>query len=613
MTVITASPKNFAKLLELQETANQNLSTIKSLLELSQNVQIANLVETKRIDDDGDRLEKIEKDALTLEQENLKVQKEQLELLKEAEADRKQAQEAIQKVMDGMSAFKTPLERIKDAMKNFGSKFSGENIKDKFLKSTNILGINDKKIEKQRFIKEQRALGVEGTKEDLSRKFEGAYAARKESSKVEEKIQKIRDATGGKFSDEELAKSSAGTAELFAKKGALADEYKQFDKGAQIKAGDKASMVSPAAAAVSNSPTQEFASAGEQQESAQENARLMGDQTSLLQKIEENTRVGDSAGGAKPAEESGGGGLLGGLGKGLKSLGTGIGKGLGAILSGIGRGLMGLATGLIALTPAIPVIGVLTLAAIGLGAALRLAAPAIEAFAPVLMKIAEVVGTVFVAAIEAIPGVIKAVGDVVLGIITGISDAITGIIESVIGSIERLANIDGGNLLAVGGGLVAIAGGLAAFGAGTAVAGVGNLVGGLLGAITPGGGPVEQIIKLGESGPNIEKAGVGVEKLAGGLTAFSSIDTEKIKAIAALPTEKIAAMGAAMGSANQVSNASKQNADADATKQGSGGGNTAVVNAPVTTNNNTSQIIKSPVRNQDSSMSRYLGSRYSRA
>jgi hypothetical protein len=599
MTVITASPKNFAKLLELQETANQNLSTIKSLLELSQNVQLANLVETKRIDDDGDRLEKIEKDALALEEENLKVQKEQLELLKEAEADRKEAQAAVQKVMDGMASFKTPLERIKDAMKNFGGKFSGENIKDKFLKSTNILGINDKRIEKQKFIKEQRALGVEG---DLNAKFEGAYAARKESSKVEEKIQKIRDATGGKFSDEELAKSSAGTAELFAKKGALADEYKQFDKGAQIKAGDKASMVSPAAL-----------SAGEQQEAAQENARLMGDQTSLLQKIEENTRGADSAGGVKPAAEGGGGGLLGGLGAGIKALGSGIGKGLGAILSGMGRGFMVLAKGLIALTPTIPVIGALTLAAIGLGAALRLAAPAIEAFAPVLMKIAEVVGTVFVAAIEAIPGVIKAVGDVVLGIITGISDAITGIIESVIGSIERLANIDGGNLLAVGGGLVAIAGGLAAFGAGTAVAGVGNLVGGLLGAITPGGGPVEQIIKLGESGPNIEKAGIGVEKLAGGLTAFSSIDTEKIKAIAALPTEKIAAMGAAMGSANQVSNASKQNADADAAKSGGAGGNTAVVNAPVTTNNNTSQIIKSPVRNQESSMSKYQGSRYSRA
>lgn len=37
---------------------------------------------------------------------------------------------------------------------------------------------------------------------------------------------------------------------------------------------------------------------------------------------------------------------------------------------------------------------------------------------------------------------------------------------------------------------------------------------------------------------------------------------------------------------------------------------TAVVNAPVTTNNTTTQVIKSPIRNQESSSSRYLSSRY---
>lgn len=37
---------------------------------------------------------------------------------------------------------------------------------------------------------------------------------------------------------------------------------------------------------------------------------------------------------------------------------------------------------------------------------------------------------------------------------------------------------------------------------------------------------------------------------------------------------------------------------------------TAVVNAPVTTNNNTTQVIKSPIRNQESSSNRYLTNRY---
>jgi hypothetical protein len=612
MAVITASPKNFVRLIELQETANQNLHTIKSLLETSRNVQVASLVENKRIDEDGDRLEKIEQETLDIAKEDLKVQKEQLQTIKEAEAERKKAQEEIQKVMDTMKTFKSPLERIKDTMKNLGGKFSGENIKTKVLESTNVLGINNKRLEKQKFIKEQTALGATG---DLNKKFEGAYAAKKESSKVEGDIQKLRTATGGKFTDEELAKSKPENAALFAKKAALTEEYAQFDKGAQLKAGNNVSMLSPAAQEVAKTPTEAFASAGEQQEAAQENAKLMGDQTSLLQKIEENTRGGDSASGAKPAAEGGGGGLLGGLGKGLKSLGTGIGKGLGAILGGIGRGLFQLSAGLVALTPAIPVIGVLTLAAIGLGAALRLAAPAIEAFAPVLMKIAEVVGTVFVAAIEKIPEIIKSVGDVIMGVIGAISDSIIGIIDAVTGSIERLAQIDGGALLQVAGGLLALSGAMVAFGGAQALAGLGSLVGNLL---TIGSdSPVEQLIKIGDRGEGIQKAADGMEKLGSAMGAFSKIDKKSMEAINDFPWLKATAFVAAGGSMQVdgavVTKASKQNADAAAAGSGSGGGNTAVVNAPVTTNNNTSQVIKSPIRNQESSMSRFIGSRFSRA
>ena len=40
------------------------------------------------------------------------------------------------------------------------------------------------------------------------------------------------------------------------------------------------------------------------------------------------------------------------------------------------------------------------------------------------------------------------------------------------------------------------------------------------------------------------------------------------------------------------------------------GNKTNVVNAPVTTNNSTTQVIKSPIRNQESSQSRYVSSKY---
>ena len=611
MAVITASPKNFVRLIELQETANQNLHTIKTILELSRDTQLETLVKASREEERSDKQQKVNDDSLDIEKENLRIQKEQLQLLKDSESDRKQAQEVIQKVMDGMKSFKSPLERMRDTMKSITSKFSGENIKKKLLETTNIMGVNNKSIERQTFIKEQKALGSTESSEELRQKFEGAYSTKKESSKVEEKIQALRQATGGKFTDEELAKSSKENASLFSQKGALAEQYSQFDRGAQLKLGDKASMVSPAAPAIGATPTSAFATAGSDKETAQENAKLMGNQTSLLEKIEENTRGGTSAASAPSSASAGeGGGLLGGLGKGLKSLGSGVGAGLGSILSGLGKGLRSLAIGLVALTPAIPVIGVLTLATMGLGAALNLAAPAIEAFAPVLVKVADVIQNVFVATLEKIPEIVQMVGAVVMSVISTISDSIIAIIDTVISSIERLSAIDGSNLLSVGAGLVAVAAGMAAFGAGSAVAGVGNLVGGLLGAITPGGSPVDQIIKLGASGPNIEKAGIGVEKLAAGLKAFSAIDSSKIKALAALPVDKIAAMGAAMGNAGVVEGKSAQNRSLNAQSSGASTGNTSVV-AP-TINNTTRQnnIIRSPIRNQEGSVNSYIRSRY---
>jgi hypothetical protein len=589
---VHVTSSDMKSLLEAQRLSVGHLSTIQSLMEKTANIK------------DDERLK--------LEQETLNVQKKQLIVLEDSETDRKKSQEDIQKLMDSIKTFKSPLERVRDNVKGFVGKFSGENVKKNFLESTNVFGINNKRIEKEKFIKEQKALGAEG---DLNKKFEGAYSAKKESLKVEANIQKLRDATGGKFTDEELAKSKPENAALFAKKAALTEEYAQFDKGAQLKAGDKASMVSPSAKEVAKTPTEAFASAGEQQEAAQENAKLMGDQTSLLQKIEENTRGGTSANASSQSSEDSGGGLLGGLGKGLKSLGTGLGRGLGAILSGIGRGLFALSSGLVALTPAIPVIGVLTLAAVGLGAALRLAAPAIEAFAPVLMKVAEVVGTVFVAAIEKIPEIIKTVGDAIMGVIGAISDSIIGIIDAVTASIERLANIDGGALLQVAGGLLALSGAMVAFGGAQALAGLGSLVGKLL---TIGSdSPVEQLIKIGDRGDGIQKAADGMEKLGTAMGAFGKIDKKTMEAINDFPWLKATAFVAAGGSMQVdgavVTKASKQNADAAAANSGSGGGNTAVVNAPVTTTNNNSQIIKSPIRNQESSLARYSVSRYSYA
>lgn len=348
------------------------------------------------------------------------------------------------------------------------------------------------------------------------------------------------------------------------------------------------------------------------EEIANEQAQVQNQQFEIFKKIEENTRPSQEGG---KGESSGGSGIMAGIGKGMQALGKGIGgvgKGIGTALRSI---LVGLAEGLTALGIAFanPLVTValagLTIAAMGIGKALEYAAPAIAAFAPVLMKIAEVIGGVFMAAIREVPNVLRAVGE----IITAIGSSIVNIITAITDSIERLSKIDGTNLMAVGAGLVAVAAGLVAFSGAQAIAGVGNLVGGFLSGITGQKTPVEQLEEIAKFGPNLNQAGTGVKNLAKGLLDFSQVDSEKITAIAKLPVEKIAAMGAAMNNANAVYDKSGKNKEAEGAAQSKSAGGTSVVSAPTVVNNNTQQqgFFKNPVRNQDGSIQNWMKTRYS--
>jgi hypothetical protein len=295
------------------------------------------------------------------------------------------------------------------------------------------------------------------------------------------------------------------------------------------------------------------------------------------------------------------------MGSGIQSLMSGAGKGVSAFLRGLAIGLSALAN-----PKALLGLGALTLALMGIGKALQMAAPMMEAFAPVLIKIADVIQNVFIEAIKAIPDIIKSIGDVIMGVIGAISDSIIGIIDAVTSSIERLSQIDGGALLSVAGGLLALSGAMVAFGGAQALAGLGSLVGNLL---TIGSdSPVEQLIKIGDRGEGIQKAASGMEKLGSAMSAFGKIDKKTMEAINDFPWLKATAFVAAGGSMQVdgavVTKASKQNADAAAANDGKSSGSTAIVNAPTTNVTKQTQIIKSPIRNQESSQSKYLNSRY---
>ena len=395
-------------------------------------------------------------------------------------------------------------------------------------------------------------------------------------------------------------------------------------------------------------------------EKEREDIKARDDQTKLLEKIVENTGGSTTTGGGSEDTPKGGG-LLKGIGAGLGFLGKGIaglGKGLGILAKSIGSGL---AKGILAMVPALaalaapPVLlglGALTLAFMGIGKALGYMAPFMEKLAPVLSDVVKTMGSVLIEFIKGIPEMIVRIGGVITDLITTIAGAITGFMDKIVESIERLSVLDAGNMMKVGLGLTAIAGGLIAFSTGEAIAGVTNLVGGLFRAVTGQKSTVENLQEIAALGPDLEKAGVGMEKLARGMGGFDDVDSEQVEeqvvaagniaksadpagAVAATrksnksqrrqmiderrmklrqqvedlpPGEYIIKQGVVYDakSGDIVSDTSKQISDYDR-EAGKGGGN-ANINAPTNTNINTqtsNNFIRPQVRNNDNTVSAY--------
>lgn len=395
-------------------------------------------------------------------------------------------------------------------------------------------------------------------------------------------------------------------------------------------------------------------------EKEREDIKARDDQTKLLEQIVENTGGSTTTGGGSEDTPKGGG-LLKGIGAGLGFLGKGIaglGKGLGILAKSIGQGL---AQGILAMVPALtalaapPVLlglGALTLAFMGIGKALGYMAPFMEKLAPVLSDVVKTMGSVLIEFIKGIPEMIIRIGGVITDLITTIAGAITGFMDKIVESIERLSVLDAGNMLKVGLGLTAIAGGLIAFSAGEAVAGVTNLVGGLFRAVTGQKSTVENLQEIAALGPDLEKAGVGMEKLARGMGGFDDVDSEQVEeqvvaagniaksadpagAVAATrksnksqrrqmidesrmklrqqvedlpPGEYIIKQGVVYDakSGDIVSDSSKQISDYD--REARKGGGNANINAPTNTNINTqtsNNFIRPQVRNNDNTVSAY--------
>jgi hypothetical protein len=611
---------------QLQEQIAQS-SMMKDIREV-----LLKELQDRKIHEETEKLLKIQERKAQQLQNHLKKE---IELKQKASEEagklnalRIQESKAIAHLANNMETFKTIGDRLSDTSKklkdNFGSMSA---LKTTALKAFNIGGIFNKSIAKEKFIQTQRKLGSGDDRATLSGKFETANRAAKDIKANEAEISKLKKDTG--MSEADLAKRGAGK-DLFAKRNSLTDTL----AGADLRAGS-----------LKSTPTQEHADAGANEEIQIENQKQVTKQSELLEAIAKNTG-GTKQDTAKPAEggKEGGGilaGLMsGGAGKaldGMKKFGIGL-LAVGAALwvaakafqafgevewESIGKGMVALG-GLVLAALALDkvkgniiagsaALGVLALATWGIGAALGTFADL--DWETIGKGMVAVAGLGVIGAIAGTAAPLIALGAGALGLMgaalwvigEAMQSAGKGFTEMSEG-LEKIGKLDGSNLLLVGAGLAAIGAGMAALGVGQAVAGVSNLVTGFLSAATGQKTPVEQIMMLGEKGDLVNQAGTGVINIAKGLSMFSQVDADKVKAIAALPIDKIAAMGLALRPANAVEGGSRANADNAATAGGKSG-STSVVNAPVMTNNKTTQIIKPQIRNQESSVSSWLRQR----
>lgn len=615
--------------------ANNALGQITAVLD-QQSQQLAQIQTGSQAQQDSNQGDSRILMSIKIQQAQLELQKDQTAFLKKISDGQNKQIEALQK---GNKDWKSVGDKFKDLKRGVSDALDPTTIKKAMLGPFSMFKGVRNKIEDMDYAKRMKALGSTKDPKDLRADSQKQRGYKESALRSQEGIDRLRKMGA---TDEQIANSK----EMKSRNAAL-NNYNRFNQVNQADRDSKNSMggnVAYKSAALPKTPSDKGKVAqsttdvlAEQQvanENRAEMLRLTGMQTDLLQQIANNTSSliqvgGSNAGGGedsgKAARPRSGSSLVSGisdsmssLGQGVASVGKGIGDGIGAIFAGI---LGGLSDGIKKFASAKTVAGIAVMALLtgvvwGLGKAL-------DNFSKIDWDTLTKAGVTIAALIGA--GALAGSIAPMLGLgalaLAGLGASVWVIgqamqtmgegLDRFTSGMERLAAIDGGNLLNVAGGVAALGAAIAAFGAGQAVAGLGTLVGNLL---TMGqDSPVEQLIKIGTVGSGVKDAADGLTSMSGAMKEFSKVDSNSLKAVKDFPWDKATAFVAAGGTMKvagaAVYSKSAANADADAKAQGGGG----IVNAPKTsiqTNNNQTNVIKQQVRNTESSFSKYLSSRY---
>jgi hypothetical protein len=557
----------FSKLLDMQQTALGELTSIKTLLDLSKEVKKAETTSTVAAQPD---YSKIQEEMLKVAKEQFKGSRRYWKTQDEFQVEWDKEAKNIAEMAKGMKTFKTLGEKLGDKKEGFKEKYgSAGGLKKTVLGALNVGGIFNKTLERDKFVEQQRALGSTASTKDLKKDYAGAQAASKATKKTEAQIDKIKTAAangGPEISEEQLKSSNPEFAKLLEKRQSNADEFGKYQRATDIYSPTPvnrnlvptagAAKMTPAQAAkvaekkatsgmnnlvptpttpeLGKTPTSTAAEATQGAEIAEEGKKMTEEELKLLKTIAENTggtkKSGDKK--AEPAKAEGGGFLD-------------------TIMSFLGDGLM------LAFKKIFNPMNILKT----LG----------KVFA-----IGMIIGALFEGVMDGFDEFMKTgdIGKALIAGLAGIIDFLTfGLFDK-----EKIKEVIGD------------------FSKWT----YDHLVKPFVDFITTVKDSFMKLIEnIGVPEIKFKIPIIGKEVSIGPFYPFKS----DAKATPAAPT------AAAPTTANQVESQSAENSAAQ--NKPAASNNTSLVNAPITTNNNTTQVqLRPPIRNEESSNSRYAASRY---
>lgn len=307
----------FAKLLETQSMALGELTSIKTLLDLSKEVKRAETptAPASAPVDYG----KIQQEMLRVAKDQLKASRRTYKLQEDFQKEWDKEAKNIAEMAKGMKTFKTLGEKMADKKEGLKEKFgSAGGLKKTMLGALNVGGIFNKTLERDKFVEQQRALGSTASTKDLKKDFEGAQNAAKATKKTEAAISKHK-ATAGIDDEEHLKKVSPEFAKLMEQRQSNADEFGKYQRATDIHSPTPvnrnitAGLTMTAAQKATVAAKSATSTAAEATQGAEEDAekmKMQQQELDLLKQIAENVG-GKSKDAAKPEEKKPeGGGFL---------------------------------------------------------------------------------------------------------------------------------------------------------------------------------------------------------------------------------------------------------------------------------------------------------------